>query len=288
MDYKADDLLCAKQHFAIEYVKKPDGNTMPSNHYHQHHEIYYQLSGERYYFIKDRTYHIKKGDLVLIPMYELHKTLSTNLSSYERILINFTIPFFHGLFTTDDINLLHCFQQEVHVLRFNIAEQSIIENLLFKMLQEQKAKASGFLTALKILLADLLLFSTRYALQLHSDDFEFPSTIHQKVSEIVKYINVNFPQNLTLQHISEQFYISPYYFCRIFKEVTGFTFVEYLNLIRIKEAQNLLLNTSSNVTQISQQVGFDNPTHFGRVFKSNSGFSPLQYKKMMRPLKEKK
>jgi len=61
----------------------------------------------------------------------------------------------------------------------------------------------------------------------------------------------------------------------------GFSFVEYLNGVRIKEAQNLLLKTDMSIVDISQTVGYKSLTHFGRVFKNVTGSSPRHYKKIM-------
>ena len=56
----------SKRDFVVEYTKSTSGISMSKHHQHNLYEIYYLLSGERYYFIKDRTYHVQKGNLVLI------------------------------------------------------------------------------------------------------------------------------------------------------------------------------------------------------------------------------
>lgn len=60
---------------------------------------------------------------------------------------------------------------------------------------------------------------------------------------------------LSLNMLAEKFYLSPYYICKIFKESTGFTFIEYLNKMRVKEAQKLLRAKGSTVLGISEKVG---------------------------------
>ena len=62
--------------FLISHVEDTRQFTMPHNHFQNYPEIYYLLSGERYYFIKDRTYYVTKGSLVLINSYQIHKTLA--------------------------------------------------------------------------------------------------------------------------------------------------------------------------------------------------------------------
>jgi YesN/AraC family two-component response regulator len=276
------DINEASDLFMVEYRKRTDIFNMPANHYHDRYEIYYMLSGERYYFIKDRTYHVVKGDLVIINKNEIHKTTHVDSSNtmHERILIEFKKEFLGSII--DDINdtdLFSCFHQNINVLRLNINEQSFIENLLFKMVSENKRQSEGFKTYLKVSLVELLLFITRCVAKVSTNHFEYPNAVHKKISDIVKHINNHYMENLTLTSISKKFFISPYYFSRTFKEVTGFTFVEYVNSVRIKEAQRLLRESKLNVTQIAEKVGYENITHFGRVFKAITGFSPLKYKK---------
>src|SRR6266568_1838280 len=88
-----DQLLPLNKDYEIEYQKERASLNMPENHFHDCYEIYYQMSGERHYFIKDRVYTIKKGDLVLISPYELHKTTYAGTPNYSRILINFKKSF---------------------------------------------------------------------------------------------------------------------------------------------------------------------------------------------------
>ena len=74
---------------------------------------------------------------------------------------------------------------------------------------------------------------------------------------------------------------SPSYFCRSFKETTGFSFVEYLNNIRIREAQRLLEGNEAEGHPHRRASGFDSVAHFGRVFKQVTSQTPLECRKMM-------
>lgn len=255
---------------------------MMNNHYHDAYEVYYLLEGERDYFIKGRTYHIQKGDLILIDVNELHKTMDAPLSVHERILLNFKKDFLPDEFqNTLQIDLFACFRQDSNLLRLEPREQDFIQGLLLKMVAENEASRPDSRLYLQVLLTELLIFLNRETNKF-TGKYPFPNLIHQKISEIVEYLNANYQHNLTLGEISERFGISKYYLSRMFKEVTGFTLIEYLNSIRTKQAQKMLRTTDLNVTTISENVGFDSITHFGRVFKTITGSSPLQYRKAVR------
>ena len=106
----------------------------------------------------------------------------------------------------------------------------------------------------------------------------FSNLTSQKIIDIVKYINHEFKEDITLESISEKFYISSAHLSKLFKKVTGFNYREYLSNVRIKHAVNLLSNSDLNITEIAFQVGFNSSNHFCKSFKSVIGISPLKYR----------
>ncbi|TCL65332.1 AraC-like protein [Hydrogenispora ethanolica] len=260
--------------------KKVSGHyNMAGNHFHNYYEIYYLLSGERYYFIKDRTFYVTKGDLIFIDQYELHKTTDTGVPDHERVLIYFTEDFImtRGGMLPEILTLL--FKNGNPLVRLSLSGRNFVEDLFRKMLQEAQVKGTGYEMAFQALLMQFLVYMARYLEQNQTNIFDHPSPMHQKVSEVAQYINGHYSETLTLTFLSKRFFISPYYLSRIFKEVTGFSFIEYLNNIRIKEAQKLLRESRTKVITIAEKVGFGNVAHFGRVFKGITGQTPLQYRK---------
>ena len=273
--------LIAKNDFWIEYMNAPYVMGSSKYHYHDCYEFYYLLSGERYYFIDDKTYHVTKGNAVLINSYDIHCTSSFEKYGYERILINFKKEFLKG-FTEiiDDINLFENFEKRIHIVKLNFQEQNYVETILKSMLKEYSEKKEGYSAYLKssmILLLTILSRQSNVSPSAVSE--EYYSANHKIISEITGYINNNYADDITLDSICERFFISPYHFSRSFKKSTGFTFIEYLNSVRIKEAEKLLVMTNLSVTDISNKVGYKSITHFGRVFKSVTGYAPLHYRK---------
>ena len=267
--------------FEIEHCKRQEPCNMDLYHYHSGYEVYYLLSGIRNYFIKDRIYRIERGDIVVINRNDLHKTTYAGSMSHERILINFEETFINEMMPClKDIDILKPFHDNIHIIKLNKAEQMIIEKNLFKIMTEAKEKCVGSESFVILLMMELLIFISRMAAQPKAATKEYLNPMHAKILDIVKYININYMNELTLQHISENFYISPSYLSRLFKNVTGFTFVEYLKSIRIKEAQHLLKESKFSMDEIAERTGYESSTHFGRVFKEITGFSPLRFRKI--------
>ena len=84
-------------------------------------------------------------------------------------------------------------------------------------------------------------------------------------------------EQLNLSQVSESIGLSAVYFCSLFKEETGFTFVEYLNLVRIEQAKTLLRDSNMKIYQIALEVGYSNPSYFYEVFKKLTGKRPREY-----------
>jgi AraC-like DNA-binding protein len=248
-------------------------------HLHDSYEVYYLLSGERYYFIKDRTFQVKKGDLVLISPNILHKTSDTGIPNHHRMVCFFDVDLL-PLRNPEFSSRLGDLFENHPLIRLSIPGQTQLEELLRQIYQEIEENQHGTEVLLQSLLLKFLIFTLRYVEQNQLHIFEHPSPTHQKISEIVQYINERYPEPLPLTSVAEHFFISPYYLSRTFKEATGFTFIEYINSVRIKEAQKLLRESRLKVIHIAERVGFGSIAHFGRVFKSITGRSPLYYRKL--------
>jgi YesN/AraC family two-component response regulator len=267
--------------FFIEQIKRAGPFSMDSDHYHETYEIYYLLAGERSYYINNLIYTLRKGDLIFINKNELHRTTSKGSARHERILINFEEVFLQKTLANYDLSIPFLTTQSL-LLRPGVHEQGAIETILFSMLKEQEEHRSQQVPYLQTLLIQLFIEMNRVQ-EISREPIAPESSEKQlKVYEMIDYLQAHYVEKLTLEQLSETFFISSTYLCRLFKQTTGFTIVEYLNYIRIKEAQRLLQSTNAKVMTIAENTGFDSIAHFGRVFKQIAKCSPLQYRKQNR------
>ncbi|WMJ87212.1 response regulator transcription factor [Anaerocolumna sp. MB42-C2] len=92
------------------------------------------------------------------------------------------------------------------------------------------------------------------------------------------YILQNFKKDISLDDISRELDISPYYFSKIFKDHTGTNFIEYLTNVRIEKAKILLQDNERSMKEICGEVGYSDPNYFSRIFKKYTGKTPTEYK----------
>lgn len=100
-----------------------------------------------------------------------------------------------------------------------------------------------------------------------------------RIQEVCHYICNYYNEPITLEQMAKIAYMSPTYFSKKFKRVTGFGLKEYLNNIRIKMATNMLVETQYSITEIAAYCGYNDSNYFGDVFKKIVGVSPIKYRK---------
>lgn len=98
------------------------------------------------------------------------------------------------------------------------------------------------------------------------------------VGAVIKYMEENFSNNISLKEASEKVYLNINYLSEIFKAEIGENFTEYLKKLRVRKAINLLSRLDLKIYQISEMVGYSDPKHFSQVFKEITGVSPKDYK----------
>lgn len=105
---------------------------------------------------------------------------------------------------------------------------------------------------------------------------------NQLVVKAQNYIQDNFKKDLSLDEVSRQLDLSPYYFSKLFKEETGSNFVEYVTNLRINRAKELLAEDNCSMKEICAEVGYSDPNYFSRIFKKNTGVTPTEYRESER------
>ncbi|MDR5587526.1 helix-turn-helix transcriptional regulator [Clostridium aquiflavi] len=98
------------------------------------------------------------------------------------------------------------------------------------------------------------------------------------IKRALEYIHENYKKNITLDDIVSHVNINKSYFCSLFKKEIGKTCTQYINSLRIKESEELLLNTEMSLLDISLTVGFNNQNYYNNLFKKEHRISPLQFK----------
>lgn len=253
----------------VQRGKRGDFSPHQSDHYHNFYEIFYLLSGQCHFLLKDDIYQLEKGDLVFIAPGELHHSLYQAGENCEICMIYFKKEFL----LLKDKPLPQSCMGSVPALY-----QETLTGLLSHMLSESahideysKDLLTTYLQEILLLLMRHSLFTEKDAILLNPKDAD--------ILRATKYIYKNFRSPLTLEEVSAVASLSPTYFSKKFKQITGMGFKEYLNYVRLKHAQAALLTTDNSITDIALEYGFNDSNYFKDVFKKVYGKSPREFRK---------
>ena len=100
-----------------------------------------------------------------------------------------------------------------------------------------------------------------------------------RLKNVLSFIHKNIDRHISLDELAETAGMSPKYFCRVFKDLTGKRPIEYLNYYRIESACEMLTLTDESVTEIAMNCGFDDMSYFSKTFARYKGLSPNKFRK---------
>lgn len=105
-----------------------------------------------------------------------------------------------------------------------------------------------------------------------------PTKNNELIKNAMLYISEHFNESITLEDVSSHVHLHPSYFSTMFKQSTGSSFKEYLNMVRIEESKRLLSNTDFSIIDIAIAIGFEDQSYFSKVFKKYTGLTPKQFR----------
>ncbi|MDD3367645.1 MAG: AraC family transcriptional regulator [Lachnospiraceae bacterium] len=271
----------------ISTLIRTSAASMPSDHLHPFYELYIVRDGQCRYFIRDKIFTLRKGDFVLLEPNELHHSHYFPNKSCERTAVYFSPEHLFPQFFSDPEDIPG--NQPFDGLKSGLYHVPGVilpdfDHLLQKMDEEWPREDISSQAILQCHLNELLLG----LLKLQTNEVPDPNYIpsETEISVAARYISSHFREQVTLEEVSSIAGLSPTYFSKKFKKLTGLGFKEYLNFIRLKQARADLLSTNDTITVIALNNGFNDSNYFKDLFKKQFGSSPREYRKKMTDLPE--
>lgn len=249
------NIVCKKHSFVQKNI-----------HWHTYYEIELAIAGKGTHKINGTVYPFQPGDVFLLRPSDFHEfDLEEKGTTYLIEIPPSHLPkeIVDLLMVTSDNLILHFPEEKFTVLRdiFLLIEKHNLE----------KKYVDTLIT--EYLLCSLLLI---FIEQINNGILNSTYKTSNRLREIMFYIQKNFRQNITLDSISESFYISKEYLCSLFKSGTGMSVTSYIRKLRLNHAAKLAATTNLKSIEISESCGFNSVATFLRNFKNEYGVSPLQ------------
>jgi len=241
-----------------------------SYHYHDFHKIIVFISGKVTYHIEGKAYHLKPRDILLVSQGAIHKPEIDPSVPYERYIF----------WIRDDLScqeLNTCFQKandrSFNLVRADSALQERLKDLLPEIEQTLQNKHFGDTVLRDALFTQFMIYINRIFLRTSSSPDKKAYSSDTQVEQLLKYINRNLSENLSIDQLAERFFLSKYHMMRKFKNETGYTIHNYITSKRLLMARSLI-SQGIPVMKAALASGFHDYTTFVRAYKKQFGKAP--------------
>lgn len=250
-------------------------------HFHEQMEILLVMSESGNIYVRNRIYPLTRGSLFVLNTDDLHRSIPNPDSLYQFYSIRFYSEEVEP-YSADGFDILGCFRDHE---RFNHCAQlhsSQLDHLL-KLINKMEyylsidCSAYGKEVLIKTLLAETLVY-INFLYHVPPKPLPPDNEKISKLQPVMDYIQEHISEELSLEILAKQMYVSKYYLSHRFKEVMGFPLRIYIIQRRLSHAKRLLRQGYS-VTAAGSKSGFNSSAHFIRTFAKFMGISPKQYAK---------
>lgn len=236
-------------------------------------EILFIISGTGVYIVDNKRYSITKGDIIISNSNVLHDEVpefNQMVKSYCCTISNLQLQGFEKN---------HLISNEIRPV-FNSGEHydevNNLMNMIYFYLTSNQKGADETCHHLMIALLTIVVSIISKDQQIEDSDKNYQFELYE---QIIKYIDLHYKEDINLHSLALAMNLSPYYLSHVFKNIAGYSPMQYSLRRRIGESQTLLINSKYSITEIASQVGYDNPNYFNIIFTKKTGMSPSQYRK---------
>lgn len=262
-----------------------------NTHTHDYMQIWYVKKGRLIHTVENSSHVLVKGTVFILSPFVVHRVATFSHEEVTVLGCEFSTDFIN-----ENIEKKNSFDSSLfdfaYLKPFVVSAENTKPGLLMGSVSQQDTQAifedmigeytredKYFALAIK---ADLLKLLTVILREYDSTETPKQKAVLERYREAIHktldYVNLNYNRDMGLEDASRMAMMSTAYFSFIFKQITGKTFVEYRNELRIQKAIKFLGNYSLSVTDICFKVGFNDTAYFSKIFKKITGISPRKYR----------
>lgn len=275
---------CEKENISTEHntvnLSYQTSPTVFPEHWHLAAEFILTFKDSCHYKVGNKTYFLNSGDLLLVWPAEIHSIIST--PGQASLILQFSPSIIDDC---QDLAMYYSLLRARHLIsrKKHPELNQVLCSLMMESWKTYQSKDPFIETRVRINIYQMLILLMNERLQdrQHSTEFSVTSsdlTFH-KIQNACAYITAHCEQPLTQKEVAEHIGFSHFYFSRVFKECTDFSFSEYLTRQRIRRATRLLVTEGVSVTNAAFLSGFQSVSSFNRLFRQYMECSPTEYRK---------
>jgi xylan 1,4-beta-xylosidase len=229
-------------------------------HWHKETELIYIEKGTAKIGINKEIFAAKKGDIFLCKSGDIHY-IEANLNSIIAVFI----------FETDIAKKI---LKNYNLISPKLKSRLLIQEFFYNTSYELKEKKQFYKEKIYSLINSFISDVFRNE-KIEKANDKNSNPILLSYQKLIEYIDIYY-SIITFQEASKILGYSSSHFSKIFSNLTGKSFTDYLNSVRIEKAIEMIINNKEKITNIAINCGFNSPRHFNRVFKNSTGFTPKE------------
>lgn len=250
----------------FHYNNLKNGSFEVLSHWHINIELLYIIEGTALISSNAQKITANPGDIVVVNSNFLHSIKSvSDECSYYCLIIDKDHCDSLGFNTTNNLFKV-------------ITDHKEIQNIYNLIIKEMTNKKEYYKIATVALCTTMLILLFRHLWEADSKKVFASDTKTEIVKLAIEYINQNYRNELSVSQICSAIGVSKFYFCRTFKEITEKTAIEYINILRTRQARFLISERDYMIHEAAEECGFNSVSYFSKCFKRFYGYSPSQEK----------
>lgn len=279
MDYR-HEIITQSEKFPIKYFIHNNAKGTIVRHWHSALEISFTISGsiDRYY-ISGKTYKTKEKDILIINSNEIHSV--SVIEGISNLALTLIFPFNFMKREFPQIDEIYFILNEKE--KFTKNQKVAYEDLQYAIEEfydaaSMKKNDVDFIKLKAIIYNIFYILIKNFSVERKTININTDKYI-DRLSAIAKYIDDNYAHELTISNLADEFHLSVGYLSRFFRKYTDLSVHDYITLVRLNYAHELLLNSSSSIEYVAQRTGFPNDKAFTTAFKRVYKNTPYRYRK---------
>jgi AraC family transcriptional regulator, arabinose operon regulatory protein len=229
-------------------------------------KFYFICEGEGWLKIGDKEFYPMPGQLFLMPAGINQSYSAINSNGFKKYWCHFTA-------TIGDINLFEVIQLPYYI---NVEDNEKLRTLFMELISNYKSQEIVASLKLKSLLLEIIAFFIENTVV--EKICLSNSSASEKISSIIKYIEDNLGEDITIEELARMVHFHPNYFIKFFRRHLGVSPMQYINKVRMDRAKNLVKTTDTPIKEIAVKVGYRDLFYFSKAFKGYTGFSPSEFR----------
>lgn len=248
-------------------------------HTHDYYEFYFFVEGDISMQVGKDVYPIQFGDAMLIPPNMPHRAIIHNPEvPYRRFVFWISKEYYEHL-----AEISPCFTYAIdyasknkqYVCHLDQISLNSLQSKMLRLLEEMQSNRFGKELQIELYVEDFMLSINRLVY-----DILEPKQVTSDASlytKLVEYIEEHLEEELSLEKLSEEFYVSKYHIAHVFKDYIGLSIHQFITKKRLALCQEAI-RANMNITDVYHMYGFGDYSSFYRAFKKEYGISPKEYR----------